>query len=414
MNTIPVAYHKWHVVSGPVGGTVTSVDGSVTYCTIPEGGQGSFYAVTTEVVVSDASISVDDCQNFKCAPVKRWLLGLGRGVDALPQGYLAAEFLEFGGKDKYVEVTTPMTPAGARVEVKAYERFYRVDVTSDEIGNGSHANYFFWGVKNSSGPKWYVGCGTYGTTSFAADTNWHNMRLVYAADGGCWVDALKVRDCSFNEKSNILRNFRLGATAPTVNELFYPAYTWVKKCTLWVNGTKWRDVRAAIDPSGKPCFYDFVEKEAFYNGTETALTVGMTLSQARKLGKLPAGGGTLPVSLPSNWQEDEGVVNALAEAAANGWVLTIQTYEAEAGAASTFALRRIWVRKTKDEGGSYVDADGTRWSVEWCVDVVGADPQHLGYEPYRSVDAAVAYWELQPYVYPEEELLTEPTTNEYE
>lgn len=400
------------LVKGDVYSVATKTECVVTSAggaelgTATAGNPCTFIATTDSVELSDPDAEFARV-NPKYAPTKMRLLGLlGGGINTLPAGYLAAEFLEFGGKDKYVEVTTPLTPAGARVEVKAYERFYRVDVTSDEIGNGSHSNYFFWGVKNSSGPKWYVGCGTYGITSFAADTNWHNMRLVYAADGGCWVDALKVRDCSFNANSKILRNFRLGTTAPTVNELFYPAYTWVKKCTLWVNGTKWRDVHAAIDPSGKPCFYDFVEKEAFYNGTSTALTVGLSIKQARKLGKLPDVGGTLTVSLPSNWQEDDGVVNALAEAESKGWVFTYRTYDADVSV-STFGMRRIWVRKTQNDNGEYVSADGSRWYVEWCVGMIGAEPEAHGYEPYRSVEAAVAYWELEPVVYPEEDLTEE-------
>jgi hypothetical protein len=53
-----------------------------------------------------------------------------------------------------------------------------------------------------------------------------------------------------------------------------------------------------------------------------------------------------------------------------------------------------------------VASDGTRWLVEWCVDVIGADPESLGYERYRSVDAAVAYWELTPYVDPNAEELS--------
>jgi hypothetical protein len=89
-------------------------------------------------------------------------------------------------------------------------------------------------------------------------------------------------------------------------------------------------------------------------------------------------------------------------------VLTVQTYEAAGAAAATFALRRVWVRKVQDENGTYVDADGSRWQVEWCVDVIGADPESLGYERFRSVEVAAEYWGLQPYQYPEEEqLLTE-------
>lgn len=148
--------------------------------------------------------------------------------------------------------------------------------------------------------------------------------------------------------------------------------------------------------------YDKVSKQPFYNSGTGSFIVGFTLAQARQLGNLPATGGTLTISLPSNWQEDDGVVNALATAEANGWVFTYQTYEA-ASTVSTFALRRIFVRKTQNENGQYIDADGTRWHVEWCAGMIGAEPTDHGYEPFRSVDAAVSYWELFPWVDPESE-----------
>ncbi|MBQ3525820.1 MAG: hypothetical protein IJA63_06045, partial [Akkermansia sp.] len=68
-NEIAVAYHKWHVVSGPVGGKVTNADGTVTYCTIPEGGQGCFYAVSMKVYTDNAAVQVDEIVNFKGALV---------------------------------------------------------------------------------------------------------------------------------------------------------------------------------------------------------------------------------------------------------------------------------------------------------------------------------------------------------
>lgn len=150
--------------------------------------------------------------------------------------------------------------------------------------------------------------------------------------------------------------------------------------------------------------FDKVRKQFFYNCGTGAFIVGFTLAQARKLSKLPATGGTLTISLPSNWQEDAGVVDALATAEGNGWVFTYQTYDAEE-TTSTFALRRIWVRKTQDANGLYVAKDGTRWHVEWCAGMIGAEPDAHGYEPYRSVEAAVEYWELQQWVDPEEENL---------
>lgn len=83
-NEIAVAYHKWHVVSGPVGGKVYNEDGTVTYCTIPEGGQGCFYAVTTKVYTRDLAIQVDEIVNFNGALVASAGSGSGGGGSILP------------------------------------------------------------------------------------------------------------------------------------------------------------------------------------------------------------------------------------------------------------------------------------------------------------------------------------------
>lgn len=77
---IAVAYHKWHVVSGPVGGKVCNEDGTVTYCTIPEGGQGCFYAVSTKVYTEDAAVQVDEIVNFNGALVASAGSGSGGGA----------------------------------------------------------------------------------------------------------------------------------------------------------------------------------------------------------------------------------------------------------------------------------------------------------------------------------------------
>jgi hypothetical protein len=66
-------------------------------------------------------------------------------------------------------------------------------------------------------------------------------------------------------------------------------------------------------------------------------------------------------------------------------------------------MRRIWVRKNQDENGSYVDTNGNRFQVEWCVEIYSPEnktPEDLGYEQFRSVESAVEYWELTPYVDP--------------
>jgi hypothetical protein len=159
----------------------------------------------------------------------------------------------------------------------------------------------------------------------------------------------------------------------------------------------------AISANGQPCLYDTVSKQSFLNSGTGAFIVGLTLAQARKLGNLPDGGGTLKISLPENYTDDEAVVAALSSATEKGWIFETQTYTTAEASASTFALRRIWVKKIADPAGAYVDATGSRWHVEWCQTVFGAEPTDLGYEPFRSVDVALAEWGLTPYIYTEEE-----------
>ena len=71
----------------------------------------------------------------------------------------------------------------------------------------------------------------------------------------------------------------------------------------------------------------------------------------------------------------------------------------------------IWVRKTEDEQGSYVAADGCRYVVDWVHKLYcpcGLSEQEHGYEPYESMEDALNAWGLTEWVDPEaeEELFT--------
>lgn len=326
---------------------------------------------------------------FKLAPAKLKAMGiLGGGVSStgLPSGYLAAAFLESTGKE-YIDTDIPWKSSDVlRLDYEA------ISDTPNYNIFGVNNNYRFlntsvvqMAIKGSAYN--FATVLTKGKHYILFDTTYR-----YVFDG--------------EEKEGYRATWTAGnLTLFSISSHTYNAVIRFYKFTH-ENEAKVK-LLPAISQQGEPCLVDTVSKKAYKNNGTGAFIVGLTLAQARKLGKLPAGGGSLTVSLPSNWQEDEGVLNARAEAEAKGWQITVRTYEAEAGAAATFALRRIWVRKAQDEYGSYVAADGSRWSVDWCVDIWGADPQELGYEPFRSVDAAVAYWELEPYVSTEDELLTE-------
>lgn len=67
-----------------------------------------------------------------------------------------------------------------------------------------------------------------------------------------------------------------------------------------------------------------------------------------------------------------------------------------------------YFRKTESEYGNYVDKDGKRYSIEWCNTIYSPDkktPEDFGYEQFDNEKAAVSKWELEPYVYPEEEIM---------
>lgn len=73
-----------------------------------------------------------------------------------------------------------------------------------------------------------------------------------------------------------------------------------------------------------------------------------------------------------------------------------------------------YFRHTQSEYGSYVDANGARYTVEWCSAVFSPSkqtPEDFGYEQFEDEETALNAWGLVPYVDPEAEamLLEEPT-----
>jgi len=63
-----------------------------------------------------------------------------------------------------------------------------------------------------------------------------------------------------------------------------------------------------------------------------------------------------------------------------------------------------YFRKTQSEYGNYVDANGERYTVEWCSCIYSPSkqtPEQLGYEQFDNEKAALTTWGLTPYVDPE-------------
>ena len=403
---------KIYTVTSPNGCTVTDETG-LQLGTVEAGEQKAFTATGGAMWLDDTAARVT--VNFNQAPVKLKLLGLlGGGVSTLPSGYLAAEYIEQPPKKQELDyvnayIATDVTLSddmSVTIDHTPVELYWQ----GEEIYILGNANN---GVIVNEGSQFGLNFNVKGTCRLG----WGGSKYDNPFAKRHYKDVRSIVECSKGRvsldgyESSLDVTTELNSTNTVVLGAWRKAYgsrSKIHGATIKKGGKLVASYVPALDEVGSPCLYDTIGKKPFYNGAANEFIVGMTMEQARKLGKLPAGGGMLTVSLPSNYAEDEGVVNALATAQENGWKITIQTYEAEAGASSTFALRRIWVRKRTDEQGSYVDADGSRWQVEWCVDIVGADPEQEGYEPFRSVDVATEYWGLTPWVDPEaeEELLT--------
>lgn len=335
----------------------------------------------------------------------------------MPAGYLAAEFLE-SNADSLIWFAAPTPATSAEIELDLQYTKTRAS-TQATCGVAGHTSN--WAYVDANQTMYSLYTPITGTNALERSVLLFKWQATPDNPNFPGQTSLSTQGITSTAKARNTKEATGVAMLNYDNGAWNPYYSFARVWSVRAKVGDWEVTgMPCLNAAGVPVMYDSANKTDYAQTKGNNFIAGFTLPQARKLGKLPAGGGTLTVSLPSNYTEDEGVLNARAEAEAKGWQITVQTYEAEAGAISTFALRRIWVRKTPNEYGSYVGTDGSRWSVEWCVDVWGADPQELGYEPYRSVDSAVAYWELEPWVDPEaeqmmqEEVLTNSTTNEHE
>ena len=409
---------KVYAVTCPTGCTLTDDNGMNE--TVEAGKQFRFMAQTSVVYTSEPATVTGG--NFKLAPAE--LLGLlGGGASTLPSGYLAAEFLEDAAATAgLITQYTWSETTGFRVKgqithptsVWAYFMLNKNYVYREDEGGW---NQYFIGREGDLNQL-----GIIFTEFSAANTSFitgDNLGFaVFEASYNYLNDSKQQIKAEKKGKSIALTNFSLVGIKNVALCGKFSQGKWTGSTMLRIfnaqiseSGKIAADFAPSVDKDGIPCMFDKVSKQSLYNSGTGSFVVGMTLKQARKLGKLPSTGGTLKVSLPSNYLEDEGVTNAIAAANAKGWNIEVaSTFEAD-GASTTFALRRIWVRKTQDENGSYIDADGVRWRVESCVAMYNADgsePDAHGYEPFRSVESATEYWGLTEWVDPEaeEELFT--------
>lgn len=435
MKTLDTIAGHTYVVSSPNGGTVTSADGLVKE-DVEAGKQKVVFGTGAPLQLDDDAGKI--MATFKLAPAKLMALGLlGGGVQTLPAGCIPVEFLTFTQK---CYIDTDYLP----------QRGYSAKMTllSPDLPKTSQI-FLFGGI---AAGRFNIVALHGGWEKFTYYTEVY-MTMHRATVKGWWFESNKKYEFTINDIANKKKNVPNKSIVFNAQDVAYDTdhtsyngefaetfkiggvnATWGHVSTVrhfaWTFSNPSGEVELELIPAldtqrGEACLCDVKRHKVYYKGANLAGRVvpGFTLAQARNLSKLPATGGSLTVSLPEGYESDSGVVAALETARSNGWTLTIQTYtpETATAGASTFALRRIWVRRiwvrrTQDEDGTYVDAAGSRWQVDWCVDMLTPDsstPDAHGYELFRSVDAAVAYWELEPWVDPNaDELLTNSTTND--
>ena len=272
------------------------------------------------------------------------------GTGILPVGYMAAEFLESTG---YMRIDTGILPENS---VGLYAR----------AGLTKKFDGYVAGVHDSTlSPIQHVGLGRYIPGHFIAPT-WANGT----------VDFIRIPSDApfgfFETELNFLNSRKARLTAPGLNWesaglLKNFDFTTQKAITLgWKNGLggyAWQgqiccvkisngeeiicDFVPVIDKRGVPCMFDRVSKQPFYSEFTGAAIVGMNLEQARKLCKLPAGGGEMTVSLPWEAGVDAQVQEALAKVTENGWTVVVQYREPEAA--------------TENIAVDFLEGTGTQW-----------------------------------------------------
>lgn len=138
---------------------------------------------------------------------------------------------------------------------------------------------------------------------------------------------------------------------------------------------------------------------------ETILTILNTLPayDAETMTTVP----TCTFYVDPEYEGDEELINAFlnlqtaVEEGGKGWTVAVSGISLT-GAATLDLEPTVYCKKLADSAGQYIDADGERWDVSSGTVVLrhGAANEQLGYEPFASVEDALAEWGLTPYIDP--------------
>lgn len=247
------------------------------------------------------------------------------GLESLPLGYTRVEYLDNMGSTAHIYGVAERIKNPFEMEMVFY-------------GGGVEwiENNFCGQMAVESNPSWwfysYVKPGHVGFRTVPASTNKYKVVDVYLT-GATRKQVATFKngvytapDGSTHEFGNIRES-----SDPRTMQIFYEWETnkGCKISSVYVKtGEKEHHYVAALDNTGKPCMYDLVSKQPFYNAKTTGIDfiAGMTMVQALKLKNLPARTATLNVSLPEGYESQEEVMESIRQAEEKGWTLNITTH----------------------------------------------------------------------------------------
>ena len=223
--------------------------------------------------------------------------------EKLPSGYTRVDFLEANNL-QYIDTKIP--PSGdmkITVDVMATKWVYVNYVFGNYQKSGANI-VFSMNYNNGNGT---AGIYRYGTQSqyFAYGTHKLNTRYHYVFDGP--IVYRNGKEVSLAGGTKFTPEEFEGTTPLLLfishhdNWQFYGEGTKrIWNFTIERQGQKLLDYIPAIDNDGKPCMFDLVTQQPFYNSGSGNFVVGLkSISHALQL-YLPESGGTIDLSLPTN------------------------------------------------------------------------------------------------------------------
>lgn len=185
------------------------------------------------------------------------------------------------------------------------------------------------------------------------------------------------------------------------------------KCRILSNGFRWQDnlttCRYPIDVNGQSIYEsglpqdcdkyayltlpDLGKGDDAFNSCKldkpTVISILNSLRQAEDgymCDQYTKATWNIGIGIHVDHKTDEEVLQAIANAEAKGWTLTVQWTGTPTSGVSTLDLDFIYAKRTQNDEGIYIDENGTRWNVDWGHYVTDSE----GYTEYNSEEEALA------------------------